>query len=81
MRVQVKIMYGSNNYDRCKTTVLSWNKLICMSLEELSTIVLKVVGDYFQVGSWWSIQYQDDKGTYVTMNDETDVNDAVRLSV
>ncbi len=81
MRVQVKIMYGSNNYDRCKTTVVSRDELICMSLEELSTMVSKVVGGYFQAESRLRIQYRDDEGTYVTMNDETDVSDAVRSSV
>ena len=81
MKVQVKILYGPK-YERCKTTVISKEEFLCMTLEELSSMVSEVVGGFFQgVKSRLRLQYCDDEGTYITMNDETDVNDAVRSSV
>ena len=40
-----------------------------------------VVGFFQGEKSRLRLQYRDDEGTYVTMNDETDVDDAVRSSV
>lgn len=52
-----------------------------MNVNELCTLVSTVVGVFFQKEKRLRIQYRDDEGTYVTVNDETDVRDALRSSV
>ena len=39
-----------------------------------------VVGGYFQAETRLRLQCRDDEGTYVTMDDETDVSDIVKRS-
>ena len=80
MSVQVKILYG-RDYDRCKTSSISANSLQDLDLAILSEIVWDTVGSYYR--DWRDvkslrIQYRDDEGTFVTVTDENDVQDAVR---
>ena len=80
MSVQVKILYG-RDYDRCKTSSISANSLKDLDLAMLSDIVWDTVGSYYRDGrdaKSLRMQYRDDEGTFVTITDENDVQDAVR---
>ena len=80
MSVQVKILYG-RDYDRCKTSSISANSLKDLDLAMLSDIVWNTVGSYYRDGrdaKSLRMQYRDDEGTFVTITDENDVQDAVR---
>ena len=79
MSVQVKILYG-RDYDRCKTSSISTNSLKDLDLAMLSKIVWDTVGSYYRDGrDAKSLRIQDceDEGTFVTVTDENDVQDAV----
>ena len=51
-----------------------------MTLYELSNMVSKVVGRFFDGEDKLRLQYRDDEGTYVTMNKQSDISDAAQLS-
>lgn len=78
MKIQIKILYGPD-YERCKTTVLT-KEFSSMTLNELSNMVSKVVGGFFDGEDKLRLQYRDDEGTYVTMNKQSDISDAAQLS-
>ena len=80
--MQVKILYG-RDYDRCKTSSISANSLKDLDLAMLSDIVWVTVGSYYRDGGdakSLRMQYRDDEGTFVTITNENDVQDAVRSS-
>ena len=80
--MQVKILYG-RDYDRCKTSSISANSLKDLDLAMLSDIVWDTVGSYYRDGGdakSLRMQYRDDEGTFVTITNENDVQDAVRSS-
>ena len=79
MKIQLKIIYGPD-YERCKTTVVTKEELSSMTLYELSNMVSKVVGGFFDGEDKLRLQYRDDEGTYVTMNKPTDISVAAQLS-
>ena len=78
MKIKLKIIYGPD-YERCKTTVVT-KELSSMTLYELSNMVSKVVGGFFDGENKLRLQYRDDERTYVTMNKQTDISDAAHLS-
>ena len=68
------------DYERCKATVVTKEELSSMTLYELSNMVSKVVGRFFDGEDKLHLQYRDDEGTYVTMNKQSDISDAAQLS-
>ena len=68
------------DYERCKATVVTKEELSSMTLYELSNMVSKVVGRFFDGEDKLRLQYRDDEGTYVTMNKQSDISDAAQLS-
>ncbi|CAB3997312.1 Hypothetical predicted protein [Paramuricea clavata] len=75
MSAQVKILYG-HNYERCKVTRITVNELNRLNLNKLESLVLGVVGNYYN-GEKIRMQYRDDEETFVTISNESDVKDAV----
>ena len=51
-----------------------------MSLIDVTNVMREVVGGFVDKEERLCLQYRDDEGTYVTMNKESDVTDAVRSS-
>ena len=76
MSVQIKVLYG-HNYDRCKKSTVSERTLKELNLERLSEIVRETVGSFYQAAKTLRIQYRDDEGTFVTVTNEQDVQDAI----
>ncbi len=76
MSVQIKVLY-SHNYDRCKKFTVSERTLKELNLERLSEIVRETVGTFYQAAKTLRIQYRDDEGTFVTVTNEQDVEDAI----
>lgn len=71
--VRVKILYGEN-YTKCKVHSIDKETLTYMSFDNFKKIIMKAVG-FSSVGQ--RIQYRDDEGTFVTMKDNLDLNDAI----
>ena len=76
MSVQVKVLYG-HSYERCKTLYISTDKANSLKLESLENLVQSIVGDFYDDQNL-RIQYRDDEGTFVTISNESDVQDAIR---
>ena len=77
MSAQIKILYGSE-YSRCKTTTISMFQLKSLGFDALKSILQECVGGFYQDARNIRIQYREDEGTFVTISNETDVQDAIR---
>ena len=77
MSAQIKILYG-HEYERCKTATISIIKFKSLTLEGLESQVFSNVGSFYKDSSNLRIQYRDDESTFVTVSNQTDVQDAIR---
>ena len=61
-----------------KRFIISTGKANSLKLESLENLVQSIVGDFYDDQNL-PIQYRDDEGTFVTISNESDVQDAIRL--
>ena len=78
MSVRIKIMYGEV-FSRCKVHLIEKDLLNCLTHQEFFHLVQNAVGSFTDGVNEQKvrIQYRDDEGTFVTMNDESDMKDAL----
>ena len=76
MSVQIKVLYGPN-YDRCKKSTISERRFKELNLQSLSGVVREIVGTFYEAAKTLRVQYRDDKGTFVTVTNEQDIQDAI----
>ena len=74
--IQVKILYGEN---RCKIKNYNSNEdFYQMSFDLFKKDIRRFAGGIFLVSDQVRIEYRDDEGTFVTMINDSDLQDALR---
>ena len=79
MSVRIKIIYGEN-FERCKVHSIGKDELSCLNYEDVFRIIKRTVGGFLSGVDKQNvrIQYRDDENTFITMNDISDLKDALR---
>jgi len=73
MAVQLKILYA----DRCKKQTVDKEILCHSDFDVFVDLVREIVGSYMSGMKTPRLQYRDDEGTFVTMLDKSDLDDAL----
>ena len=75
--IQIKILYGTDGH-KCKIKNVSNAELYQSTFDSFKQEIRKFIGGIFLINDEMKIEYRDDEGTFVTMTDKSDFEDALR---